>query len=308
MLAREVHRRGYKVALTGEGSDEWLGGYAWYKVHRLFSLLNVIPGLGHGVRRLLYRIVGASRGARQHIQRIRRSIGHHSAFQDIYSVMTVSRWRFLAPHVLEELNDYNPYLELEPNEERLKRWHPLNQGLYWAGRIHLPGHLLSLKGDRVAMNSSVETRYPFLDERVFEYLAKLHPSWKMRGFQDKYILRLVGERHLPYEVAWRPKGMFRAPLDSFFDHQVPAFVDQLLSEESLRKTGWFNIEEVQKWRQRMREGKLSIRQRSMVELGMVGVVTTQLWYHTFIDSSLADIPGGWQRPTCAPAYAFAASP
>ena len=34
----------------------------------------------------------------------------------------------------------------------------------------------------------------------------------------------------------------------------------------------------------------------MVELGMVGVVATQLWYHTFIDSSLADIPGGWNRP------------
>ena len=68
------------------------------------------------------------------------------------------------------------------------------------------------------------------------------------------------------------------------------FRSQLLSEESLRKTGWFNVEQVQRWRARMLEGRLSIRQRSMVELGMVGVVTTQLWYHTFIDSSLADLP------------------
>ena len=149
------------------------------------------------------------------------------------------------------------------------------------------------------MNSSVETRYPFLDEEVFAYLAKLHPDWKMRGFQDKYILRLLGERYLPREVAWRRKGMFRAPLDSFFDHKVPPFVDKLLSEESLNKTGWFNNDEVQKWRARMKEGKLGVRQRTIVELGMVGVVTTQLWYHTFIDSSLAEIPGGWQRPTCA---------
>jgi len=306
MLAREVHRHGYKVALTGEGSDEWLAGYAWYKFHRLFGFFDVIPGMGHAIRRMLYRGVGASRAARQHIRAIRESLGDHSAFHDIYSVMTISRFRFLNNETQAALAGHNPYLELEPNLDRMLRWSPLNRGLYWAGRIHLAGHLLSLKGDRVAMNSSVETRYPFLDEEVFAFLAKLHPRWKLNGFKDKYILRLLGERYLPHEIAWRPKGMFRAPLDSFFAHEVPPFVDQLLSEESLRKTGWFNVEEVQRWRARMLEGRLSIRQRSMVELGMVGVVTTQLWYHTFIDSSLADIPGGWQRPQRTAARQLAA--
>ena len=38
LLAREVHARGYKVALTGEGADEWLAGYPWYKVHKLLGL------------------------------------------------------------------------------------------------------------------------------------------------------------------------------------------------------------------------------------------------------------------------------
>jgi len=306
MMAREVHQQGYKVALTGEGSDEWLAGYAWYKFHRLFGFFDVIPGMGHAIRRVLYRGVGASRAARQHIRAIRESLGDHSAFHDIYSVMTISRFRFLNDETQAALAGHNPYLELEPNLDRMLRWSPLNRGLYWAGRIHLAGHLLSLKGDRVAMNSSVETRYPFLDEEVFAFLAKLHPRWKLNGFKDKYILRLLGERYLPHEIAWRPKGMFRAPLDSFFAHEVPPFVDQLLSEESLRKTGWFNVEEVQRWRARMLEGRLSIRQRSMVELGMVGVVTTQLWYHTFIDSSLADIPGGWQRPQRTPARQLAA--
>ena len=45
MLAREVHARGYKVALTGEGADEWLAGYPWHKVNWLLSWLDVIPGL-----------------------------------------------------------------------------------------------------------------------------------------------------------------------------------------------------------------------------------------------------------------------
>jgi asparagine synthase (glutamine-hydrolysing) len=175
----------------------------------------------------------------------------------------------------------------------MRKWHPFNRAFVWSSRIHLAGHLLSLKGDRVAMHSSVETRYPFLDEQVFDFLARIHPRWKMRGLREKYILRMLGERYLPKEVAWRPKGMFRAPLDSFFDHQVPPFVDQLLSEESLRKTGWFNIESVQYWRRQVRERRLSVRQRASVELGLVAVVATQLWYHIYIDSSLADLPRDW---------------
>src|SRR5439155_1424170 len=45
MLAREVHRQGYKVALTGEGADEWMAGYPWYKIDRVMTTLDFIPGL-----------------------------------------------------------------------------------------------------------------------------------------------------------------------------------------------------------------------------------------------------------------------
>ena len=298
MLAREVHRHGFKVALTGEGSDEWLAGYPWYKVHRLLGFFDVIPGLplSRVLRRGLLALSGAPRGAAEYIGRVRTALGHHSPFQDIYGLMSLSRLRFFSPRLQEALADHIPYLDFEPNLDKMQRWHPLHRGLYWAGRIHLAGHLLTLKGDRVAMNSSVEARYPFLDEEVFAFLARIHPRWKMRGFRDKYLLRLLGERYLPREVAWRPKGMFRAPLDSFFDKVVPPFVDQLLSVESLKKTGYFDIPSVQTWRRAIQERRVGFRQRSSVELGLVGVVATQLWHHTFIESSLADLPGGWQRP------------
>src|SRR5262249_40151286 len=153
--------------------------------------------------------------------------------------------------------DELPYADLLPNSERYRRWHPLNRALYLGARVQLAGLLLNAKGDRVAMNSSVETRYPFLDEDVFAYLARLHPKWKLRGLQDKYILRLLAERWLPREVAWRRKAMFRAPFDSFHSERIPAFVDQLLSPESLRKTGFFDERSVVFWRQafrKMRQG------------------------------------------------------
>lgn len=305
LLARAVHEHGYKVALTGEGSDEWLAGYPWYKVHKLLGFLDIIPGvpLSRGLRRLGLWLSGAPKGAADYFNRVRRTLGDHTSFQDIYGIMSLSRLRFYSPSMREATAEHMAYLDFEPNLARMAHWHPLNRALYWAGRIHLAGHLLSLKGDRVAMNSSVETRYPFLDEEVFAYLARLHPRWKMRGFKDKYILRLLGERYLPKEVAWRRKGMFRAPLDSFFDKKVPPFVDQLLSEDSLKKTGYFDLDAVRTWSQAVREGNIRFYKRSAVELGLVGVVATQLWHHTFIDNSLCDLPSWQPRVASVPAPA-----
>jgi asparagine synthase (glutamine-hydrolysing) len=295
LLAREVHRHGFKVALAGEGSDEWLAGYPWHKVHRLIRFLDRIPGLPMGAaRRLGSRRMGVPPAAAHHIREIFRSLGHRSAFHDVYSLMTTSRFLFFNDGTLEALRGHNPYLELEPDLARIQRWDSYNQSAYWGARIQLNGHLLSLKGDRVAMHSSVEGRYPFLDEDVFAFVARLHPRWKMPWLRDKYILRLVGERYLPREIAWRPKAMFVAPFDSFLTSSngtSPGFVDQLLSEESLRKTGWFDAGRVHVWRDRVRARQVSRLQRTIVHMGMVGVITSQLWYHTFIDSTLADLPG-----------------
>ena len=312
MLARAVNRHGFKVALAGEGSDEWLAGYPWFKVHRLIELADVVPGirLSPYVRSCLCDIVGMSEKVKQEVLSPERVLGHHSSFHDLYALMIAAKHAFLNEETLSALADYNPYLELAPDLERMRAWHTLNQSAYWAGRIHLPGHLLSLKGDRPAMRSSVETRYPFLDEDVFAFVARLHPRWKMHGFRDKYILRLVGERYLPREIAWRRKVMFRAPLDSFFSSAaIPRFVDQLLSDDALARTGWFRGDRVQYWRRRVRDGPaIGRRQRTMVQLGLVGVFSTQLWYHTFIES-LADLPSGW-RPmeTTGGDHGRAASP
>ena len=292
MLARAVNRRHFKVALSGEGSDEWLAGYPWHKVHRLIECADVIPGIRMSgiVRRLLFQLIDVPARGRPRIVGHRQTLGHHSAFHDVYGVMTASRYVFFNDETLAALEDHNPYLELAPDLDAMQRWHPVNQSAYWASRIHLPGHLLSLKGDRPAMHSSVETRYPFLDEDVFCFLAGLHPRWKLRGFQDKYALRLLAERYLPRDIAWRRKFMFRAPMESFFEsgaRRAPAWVDQLLGEEALRKTGWFRTDAVQYWRNRIRTGTLRRPYRAMVQVGMVGVLSTQLWYHTFV-ARLAD--------------------
>jgi asparagine synthase (glutamine-hydrolysing) len=140
------------------------------------------------------------------------------------------------------------------------------------------------------MHSSVEARYPFLDEDVFDFTARLHPKWKLNGFRDKHLLRLVAERWLPKEIARRSKVIFRAPLDSFHIHPEPKFVGELLSDDSLRKTGYFDVAAVRHWRTAFRHMRPGSVPRLSLEMGLAAVVATQLWHHTFIDGTLADLP------------------
>jgi asparagine synthase (glutamine-hydrolysing) len=299
LLAREVHQQGYKVAVTGEGSDEWLAGYPWYKVHRLLGYLDTVPGLrlGRLVRRAYLWKIAPPGFDKANVRRMQDAIGGPNPWLDIYGLMSLSKWRFFSDELLDAVRTDFAYADLLPIPERAKRWHPLNRALYFGARIQLAGLLLNAKGDRVAMNSSVETRYPFLDEDVYSFLAQLHPRWKLRGLQDKYILRLLAERWLPREAAWRRKAMFRAPFDSFHREPPPAFVEQLLSEESLRKTGFFNPDSVRYWRAAFRRMRAGSAARATLEMGLVGVIGTQLWYHSFIDGSLTDLPsqsGQWR--------------
>jgi len=201
----------------------------------------------------------------------------------------LSKLRFYSEEMTASLHEHFPFADLQLNECRLRRWHPLHRALYLGARVMLPGLLLAARGDRVAMHSSVETRYPFLDEDVFAFLARLHPRWKLRGLRDKHLLRLLAGRWLPRQVARRPKAIFRAPFKSLGFDSASTWVDQLFSVESLRKTGYFNPEAVQHWRAAFRRLRESSLQRMSVEMGLAGVLTTQLWHHTFVDGCLAEI-------------------
>ena len=304
-LASRVHSSGQKVVLTGEGADEWLVGYPWYKAAKLIGFLDLIPGLPLSkiARRAYLRLNKVPQFTNAWRQEVESSVGGPNAWIDTYGVLAISKLRFYSEPMREALAQANPWTELDFPLDRARRWHPLHRGVWIAARVLLAGHLLQAKGDRVAMHSSVEVRYPFLDEDVFDFLAKLHPRWRLRGFRDKHLLRLLAERWVPMSVARRHKVIFRAPLDSFHMHPEPPFVAQLLSEQSLRKTGYFDLAAVNRWRinfRRMRAGSLP---RLSVEAGLMAVVATQLWHHLFMGGGLADLPEWSAIPTPAAAEA-----
>jgi len=291
-LARRVHECGQKVVLTGEGADEWLVGYPWYKAAKLIEYLDILPGvrLSDMARRGYLRLKNVPQYPREFRRGIEEAIGGPNAWIDSYGLLGLSKLRFYSESMHEVREQANPWADLQFPLARAKRWHPLHRGIWVAGRVTLAGHLLQAKGDRVAMHSSVEVRYPFLDEEVFAFLARLDPRWKLRGFRDKHLLRLLAERWLPASVYKRRKVIFRAPLDSFHMDPEPTFVGQLLSKESLRRTGYFDAAAVHHWRRAFRQMPAGSLPRLSVEGGLAAVVATQLWHHLYIDATLAELP------------------
>lgn len=291
-LARRVHENGQKVVLTGEGADEWLAGYPWYKIEKILGMMDAIPGLNLSdhVLHAYLTATGMPQYPHDYRQRLEATVGGPNAWLNAYGVLALSKLRLYGEPLKDLIGSTSPWQELGMNLDRARKWNALNRSLWVGARVTLAGHLLQAKGDRVAMHSSVEVRYPFLDEEVFDFTSKLNPTWKLHGFRDKHLLRLVAERWLPKDIARRQKVIFRAPLDSFHIDPEPDFIKQLLSEESLKRTGYFDMQAVQHWRAGFRHLRKNSVARLSMELGLAAVVATQLWHHTFIDASLADLP------------------
>jgi asparagine synthase (glutamine-hydrolysing) len=284
LLAELVHQHGFKVALTGEGADEWLAGYPWFKVHRWLSLLDGFAGLGQWSRRACLYALGARGRDWDYHRRCQAALGGPSAIHELYGLMALSRRRFYSREMWERLGDYSPYDDFGPLPEQWRRWRPLHRSMYWNARLHLSGNLLSFKADRLAMHSSVEVRYPFLDDDVVEFLAGLHPDCKLRGWREKYVLRRLAERWLPRSIAWRRKQMFCSPYDALCSPHCRLPLEELLSEQALGETGYFDPRAVRRAWERLRGRPRGGLLRTPADMGLAAVVATQLWHRRFLDA------------------------
>jgi asparagine synthase (glutamine-hydrolysing) len=297
-----VHSQGYKVVLTGEGADEGFAGYVWFKIREIARRLDI--GDGFRPSTAISRVArkwAASDLTFAELARIDTMIGGPHAQSVVYNLVARSRHRYYSAGVKEELGTYVAYEDLHLDVERMARWHPLNRSLYVGYKVLLPGLLLSQKGDRVAMANSVETRYPFLDEDVIALAARIHPRWKLRRLvRDKYLLRRAAERLVPRDIAWRRKAMFRAPAAETFLADPPAFVRDLLSPESLARTGYFNVGAVERDSALLARGG-GAKLGDVASLALGGVVATQLWHHLYLGGNLCALPRLTFAPEAMPA-------
>ncbi|MEO8039219.1 MAG: asparagine synthase (glutamine-hydrolyzing), partial [Betaproteobacteria bacterium] len=295
LLSDLVNRDGYKVVLTGEGADEFFGGYDIFKEGKIRRFWAKAPG---SRRRplLLKRLY-------PHLQSLHaQSDAYLSAFfhvkpEDVANAFFshLPRWEltaklksFFSDRVKSELGETGGYAGVERIlPVSYSRWDAFSQAQYIEAATLLPGYLLSTQGDRVAMAHSVEGRFPFLDHRVVDFTTKIPPRLKMKVLNEKYVLKRAAGHLVPPSVRTRPKQPYRAPdAASFFDSTTrtarATYVDELLNPDRVRKDDLFNPAMVAMLVNKVRNGR-AIGARD--NMALVGILSTQLWVDQFINRS-----------------------
>jgi len=128
-----------------------------------------------------------------------------------------------------------------------RQWHPLARAQWLEWTTLLPGYVLSSQGDRMLMANSVEGRFPFLDPNVARVAARMPARHKLRGLDEKHVLKRAFADIVPQEVLERPKQPYRAPdASSFFGPDAPGWVSDALAPDSVQAAGVFQPEIVQR--------------------------------------------------------------
>jgi asparagine synthase (glutamine-hydrolysing) len=233
-----MSRQHVTVALSGEGADELFGGYATYMADRLARPFRVVPApMRRLMRDALDRYMPVSDEKIGLEYKLKRWIEGSSLDPDeahffwngAFSNEQRKRIRRGANgNGLRRLVDQ---LGIE-NAGVIDRYLRVDQGYY------LPDDIL-YKTDRMSMAHALEVRPPFLDPRIVDFAAGLKQNLKIRGFQQKFILRELMRGRLPETVLRRKKTGFDIPAHDWFRGTLRSLLLDTLSTEAIEATGIF---------------------------------------------------------------------
>jgi asparagine synthase (glutamine-hydrolysing) len=284
-LVSSAARETLTVMLSGMGGDEVFAGYPRQMAMQIASAFDPVPAL---LRRPLMKTVadilpgglpGKLTAPLRNAKKFARSaaldfedryLGYGTYFtNDMKHRLYSDEWRTLT-------RDYDPYAAHRAYFARASHAAPLNQLLYVDLKTFLPCLNLATT-DKTSMSANLEVRVPFLNREMIEMAARMPPRLKLRGLRRKYILKRALESVLPKDVIWRKKAGFGAPIRSWLRGPLRPLIDDLLSEEAVKRRGMFRPGEVR----RVLEANFSGRED--YNLQVFQLLGLELWHRTFID-------------------------
>ena len=217
LLAREA-RKSVKMVLTGEGSDEVLGGYPKHLFERYGALYRTLPkvlrqaGIEPLIRALPYRYHRAKTAiANLGLERFEDRM---PGWFGIPSVQGGAGLIALRPPA-RATGQYQ--FETHAANSALRRI------LYFDQTSWLPDNLLE-RGDRMTMAASLEARMPFMDRELAAFISELPDRYRIRGRVTKWLLREGMKRVLPKSILDRPKIGFRVPVNEWFQTSMREYL------------------------------------------------------------------------------------
>jgi len=221
LLSRAVRDAGYKVVITGEGSDEILGGYAHFRRDMLMynregqdpaalaAMLQQLEALNPVSRGLLL-----PHGTSKPLDHVKRRLGFIPSWMETFSARSAKMDDLFSTDFAQRSGSRESYSallnELDVRGQLAGR-DPVHQSLYLWSKTILPSYILTTLGDRMEMAHSVEGRVPFLDHYVVEVIRSQPVNQKINGVTEKYVLREAVRDVVTDTVYRRQKHPFLSP-------------------------------------------------------------------------------------------------
>ncbi|WP_352399623.1 asparagine synthase (glutamine-hydrolyzing) [Anaerotignum sp.] len=236
-----------KVALSGEGADEFFGGYNIYREpHDLLPITRLPKPIRRGlgaVAKRLPKMKGKNYLIRGSKDLQERFIGN------AFMLSEEERERILK----NPSGRYHHTQLTKPYYDKVKDQDDVTKMQYIDIHFWLIGDIL-LKADKMSMAHSLEVRVPFLDRVVFDVARTVPTKYKVNQENTKYAMRQAAHRYLPDMVAEKKKLGFPVPIriwlkeEKYYNIVKDAFTSKAASE-------FFKTEEILKYLDDHREGK-----------------------------------------------------
>ena len=258
-IVSKLAREHVKVVMSGDGGDELFCGYNHYaRLARSAAVIGKTPGvIKYGLRAALSCLevnrvesLGKTLGCASLLRNYGKTRAVMlSILEKDMARMYRSKWSAWAPEDFPDLFK-NP---LDTRDETfnadfaaIESGELMTRMLYADFNVWLPDNILT-KVDRASMSVGLEAREPLLDHRVVRFASRIPLYLKYRNGESKYFLKKVLSRHIPAELYNRPKTGFVGPMDSWLRGKLRPLVMDHLSANEIKKSGFFNTEEVLRW-------------------------------------------------------------
>ncbi|WP_144096462.1 asparagine synthase (glutamine-hydrolyzing) [Croceicoccus sediminis] len=247
LMSEHVRKVGYKVVITGEGSDELFGGYAQFKAdYFLHDPAYAETAAGEDMKKR-NAIFSGSVLAEKQIS--------HPAFEEVmgFTPSWIQPWMLVLERVKPllsddfkaKLGDYDPVAAIaySLDREMLDGRHVLDKVQYSWIKTMLEGQILNWGGDRVDMANSLESRPAFLDHHVAELALRIPPHVRIRDGIEKWVVREAMKHVLPEVLYKREKFAFMAPpahTDTEKTAEIDKLIEKWLSSQEIAEHGIFD--------------------------------------------------------------------
>lgn len=245
-LLSKFTREKVTVALSGDGGDELLMGYPTFQAHQLGRFYQYLPDfLKKGIISPLINRLPASLNNISFDFKLKRFISGYDYPPEIRNQIWLGSFapadfeKIFSPQVYQMIKPANHFEDIENYLETVKDEPLENRLIYLYLKNYLQDDIL-VKTDRASMAVGMETRAPFLDYLLVDFLGSLPSQYKLRGWQTKYIFKKLMKDKIPKNIVYRSKKGFGIPIAKWIRDELKDFTLFLFEEKKIKEQGIFS--------------------------------------------------------------------